>query len=326
MPSAAIVIRAISLLSLCFCITTLEAAAPDTKADKKLKLLQAYELTYHEAFEPSGLTYCDGRLLMVSDKHDSTIFEIPPTSGTRVAVRPYVHLPKELGTPHNLPTSDKLEAAVRSGFGKRYDWEAISCDSRNRLWLASEFMTAVLRYDPRHKKFRWITESFTQEARKHGFVQDDNAGVEGLALGRNLILFAFERQPHGFAWLKRDRKGRFVPVKWQKSDPVLAANAYIGDISDVLIEKDRMYTLGRSLGRVCRRSLNNGNIQRCWSYSEVENDPKYRYADNFPGHAEGLARHRNKLYIVSDHNGSGRVSDKTNTNPLLFVFQVPKDW
>ncbi|MCP5163114.1 MAG: esterase-like activity of phytase family protein [Hahellaceae bacterium] len=326
-----LVFNIVSLLCCLLIFVTPERANAHTTDSKttnnrKLKLIQAYELAYSEAIEPSGLSYCDGRLLMISDKQDSTVFEIPPTTRPVVKVRPYVHLPVQLGTPQKLSTKDQLEAAIRSNFGKRYDWEGLSCDSQNRLWLASEFMTAVLRYDPKHKKFRWITQSLTQEAQKHGFVQDDNAGIEGLAVGHRMILLAFERQPYGFAWLKRNRQGNYVPFKWQQKDPMVAANAYLGDISDVLIEKDRMYTLGRSLGRICRRSLGDAAIQRCWSYSDIENSDEFRYADNFPGHAEGMARHKNRLYLVMDNNGSGRMNDKANRNPLLFIFQVPKDW
>lgn len=303
----------------------LTGSALGDDSPEALHLIDAIELKIQENTQPSGLCWCQNHLLMISDRHDNTVFEIDIDPARRGQISPFLTLP-DVGMPDESGFSTRFVSKVLSPLGKKYDWEGLTCVDNQQLLLASESFNAVLAYDFERQSAQWLTPSLTNVARQHNFFGHTNAGVEGLAaIDENRIILAFERQPRGFALLQHNGN-QYEAVRWQFADTNTSPNAYTGDITDIWAENGSIYTLERFQHTICRRHAETWQEERCWHFTDTEYHPFYRYDDLYPGHAEGMTVHQQQLYVVTDNNYVQRAAIKNNRNPLLFVFKLPENW
>jgi hypothetical protein len=99
----------------------------------------------------------------------------------------------------------------------------------------------------------------------------------------------------------------------------------LADFSDIYIESGTIYTLARfaSTIAIIEKTKSGYQEKQFWSFSHIENDPRWAYMDMQFGHAEGLTMDTHKIYIVLDNNGDSRRKDRDDSRPLLFILKRP---
>ncbi|MEH6625608.1 MAG: esterase-like activity of phytase family protein [Motiliproteus sp.] len=313
------------LLFCCLLLLSSNICCAETTADSvaKLQLIRALELESDASIsglQPSGLAFCDGQLLMVSDRHNQQIFSLQLTAESAQVV-PFLTLTA-------IPDPDlegyDLDTRWWNQLSRRYDWEGVSCDKQGNIYLLSETLAQVLVRD-KDGALAWLGTEAYQRGQEKGLFQQINAYAEGLAVVGEQMVIAAERHPRGILLLNvsEDKRWRVSRVKYLEGFPSLFRPV---DFSGLWLESDWLYTLERNYFQICKRQLATLDSQRCWQYRHVEEDQRWIYQDRRFGKAEGLARNGNQIYLVLDNNDGSRLSDPDNSKPLLFIFQRPDDW
>lgn len=299
--------RTLLLFLLSFVYLVPAFAAPPIE---QLELIKAVPIDGKHT-EPSGLAYCRGHLLMVSDNDQEMIFRLEPES---VAMTPieYLHL-------ENIP-SQPIELNDKWG----YDWEAIDCDEQENLYLMSEELGNVL-VVKNHGVSHWLNIPIYSLGSPFGFFTASNAGAEGIVIHEpNAVVVAAERSEPGI--LSIDMNSNKViqhHVIHQQT-----VGAFAEDVSDLHREGSALYSLQRFHGKICRRNLQAATLEaeHCWSFKHIEKAEENLYKDSFYGKAEGLARIEDKIFVVLDNNGEHRKNDSQDNRPLMFIFKKPTNW
>src|SRR5690606_19963546 len=144
------------------------------------------------------LTWCRGKFLTISDRHDKEIQEIVLPADSAASVRLFLRL-------DNLPPLPKLNSALSrlrqsalTLFQKRYDWEGITCDDEGTLYLASESYSALLKI-PVKGRPEWVTLGEHVTITQREMLSKHNRGIEGVHwIGGDELLLAAEQGPAGF--------------------------------------------------------------------------------------------------------------------------------
>ena len=317
-----------ALIFLTMALLTIPAASQAQAQAQALLLLDSIRLEAKFHLQPSGLSVCNQRLLMISDSQDSIIFELHPddknnplTAFRSLSISP-PSFPDEL-PPSNIARS-KMTAAL---YQKVYDWEAITCDRSGNIYLASEAFFNIAIITPSGQA-QWIMPDIYTSGIRKGLFRAHNGGIEGLAWqNKHGLHIAAERSQRGL--LRAQKTGQNWLIK--EVHPVgdtypahLASRSH--DFAGLWQENGKIFTLERNHFLVCRRDLVHLNLEKCWDYAHVENAKAFLYSDMEFGIAEGIARHKDKLYIVVDNNNKARIKNNTDTAPLLMVYQLPDDW
>jgi hypothetical protein len=286
-------------------------------APPELELLRALPLQIMDDFQPSGLSLFQGRLLTVSDRHDSDIFELLLGSD-RVNLRSFAHFPPPGDEPPPL------------------DFEGISADGGSLL-LVSERHFRVLRVQleapeqgraPGAAKARWLTESLETRGHEAGLFQKQNANFEGLLrLPSGALLLAAEREPRGLMKLARDLSVSSGGTWAMPSSAYAVPLERAADFCDLAMAGDRVYALMRNAHLIVelQETPNGFREGAAWSYAAAENAPEFAYADPRFGLAEGLAIGHREIFVVLDNNAQARRAAPEDRRPLLFVFKRPPE-
>ncbi len=302
-----------AFLYIAFTATAASFFSQFTVADERLaplRLIRAIPID-GQPTEPSGLSYCQGELLMVSDADQDKIFRLEPESVSVTAIE-YLRL-------ENIPVQP---VPLHEEWG--YDWEAIACDENENLYLMSEELGNIL-VIKNFKASHWLNTPIYNLGKPLGFFALGNAGAEGIArFGEAQIIVAAERSEAGL--LEIDIKTDKV-VQHHTLGPT-SEGAFPEDVSDLHIEGNKIYSLQRFHSKICRRNLNAEQLtaEICWGFKQVEKADEYLYQESFYGKAEGLTRIGNKIFVVLDNNGQYRKNNQEDKRPLLFVFEKPLDW
>jgi hypothetical protein len=287
-------------------------------APAKLELVTALPLESQGNFQPSGLLWHDGRLLTVSDKHDSAVFEIELGSSS-VTLRPFLTF-----TP---PSDDPAPL----------DYEGLTVDTDGSFLVVSESRFRILHLAlegglgpaaPHAARASWCSPSLEDRGRAVGCFQLPNASFEGITrLPAGGLLLAAERQPRGLIELDVDRA---VGSARAWAMPESAYPLPVGrspDFADLAILGGQVYALLRNAHLLVqlRRTALGWEEGEAWSYAAAENDDRFAYADRTFGMAEGLAFGEDKVFIILDNNGVARATSPEDRRPLLFVFERPPD-
>ena len=299
--------------------TATEPALPSSVAPAapELELLRALPLQTIDDFQPSGLSLFQGRLLTVSDRHDSDVFELLLGSD-RVTLRSFAHFPPPGDEPPPL------------------DFEGLSADA-GALLLVSERHFRVLRVQleapeqgraPGAAKARWLTESLETRGHEAGLFQKQNANFEGLVrLSSGALLLAAEREPRGLMQLDRDLSATSGGT-WAMPNTAYAVPAErVADFCDLAVAGDRIYALVRNAHLIVELQQTPHGFREgaAWSYAAAENAPEFAYADPRFGLAEGLAIGEREIFVVLDNNAQARRAFADDRRPLLFVFKRPPE-
>lgn len=288
----------------------------ETQTLEPIEVLPLETVAPYSGLQPSGLAACGQQLLMVSDRHNHTIFTLF-LEPDRALANEHLKLGKV-----PKPSLQNYDFGTQwwSNLSRRYDWEGISCEEET-LFLLSETLSQVLAIKG-NGSIHWLGDSAYLAGRGKGLFEQLNAKGEGLAIADGNVYIAAERQPRGL-------------VKFSLAQPRINQAFFLNgfpnlvhpeDFAGLLVEQNNIYTLERNHFKACKRNLQNFRVDRCWSYAATEKFPEWRYQDQRFGKAEGIARIKERLYIVTDNNNGPRLSDPNDTRPLLMVFNVPKDW
>lgn len=318
----------LSLLGL-FLIAPLWAS----EAPEQLRLEAEYPVAGMPDGNLSGLAYCDGELLVVSDRIDDRIFHLTPVGGLMQAkAEPFIAPPPP---PSNLPWGVRARGQLLSLVrGNELDFEGISCDSLGNRYLVSETHAAVLQV-PRAGEPNWLLlpDALVRQARASGMLLNFNALLEGVAVdptGERLWLAA-ERERRGLMVVKRQQTswrcvgscvlftegGTELPPAPSGSERQIAR-----DFSDVAFFNDKLFTLERLAHRICRRTPGKGVVERCWSFVEEAMADTRVYGMPF-GVAEGLWVDARGAWIGLDNGGKARADGERR--PIVWRFSAPKD-
>ncbi len=299
----------------------------------KLQLVKALPLAEGNTekgitdLHPSGLAYCNHRLLMVSDRHDRHVFQLQ-ISLDKAIYSTYRHLTVPAYPNHKI--TDKFQQLVT---GKRFDWEGISCH-RSGIYLLSEQYNNVLYVTDRETD--WLDLPRADYVGQQGILTRHNAGLEGISWhsdGR--LLLAAERNARGLLELshRQTTAPATFPLSshWQLDklatplEPIHDGSPErIADFSGLAVDSSSTYSLERNLFKICRRD-DDFKEASCWSYAHVELAEELRYQSTY-GVAEGIAVDNEYIYLVTDNNEKPLVNAPNDRRPRLWIFSKPSDW
>ena len=297
---------------------------PRRPVEQELELVQAHRLQWPGNFQPSGLTWCRGRFLTLSDRHDLEIqafdLENPEQPLRRYLQLEWIPEPPPLHSPVAI-----LRQMILTVFHKQYDWEGITCDDKHNLYLASESFSAVLKV-PLQGDSEWITLAPHEAIQHHKLLTGENTGIEGLQwLPGNQLLLAAESRPVGL--IRCQIEGAICnPLQVVVlSEEMTPATFRADDLSGLSRDGDRIYTLERYLSRVCRRNPSDFRIEQCGRFRATEHNPRFVHAKVRHGQAEGLLVQGERVFVIIDNNGRSLVAEPNSTDTWLFEFKRPPE-
>ncbi|WNW13102.1 esterase-like activity of phytase family protein [Pseudomonas sp. DTU_2021_1001937_2_SI_NGA_ILE_001] len=291
---------------------------------QQLKLVSEHPVDGMSGGNLSGLAACNGVLWTVSDRDDLVLYRLERSQRVWQAEAVSIEVPQP---PSDLPVSLRslasLSAVVRGG---GMDYEGISCDAQGNRYVVSEAHGAVLKV-PVQGVPTWLPlpAQVIQQAREKGMLQRFNALYEGIAIspdGEQLWLAA-EREQRGLLQV------RFKDGQWQCPDSCVLyheagvtpdKNRPLPDFSDVSLFNGKLFTLERSVYRVCRRSLDDGQIERCWSFANEARKPERLYDQPY-GLTEALVVDETGAWIGTDNNFGARADGEKR--PVVWRFAAP---
>ncbi|MFA0809449.1 hypothetical protein [Microbulbifer epialgicus] len=287
--------------------------------EKSLDFEAGYIVDGISKLQPSGLTECEGRLVFVSDKHESEVFELALT-------KKGIAQAKVWKTIDNIPNPPEQKFGWWME-GKRFlaevlgltggaDWEGVACDDQGNLFLASEYYFSLLKVDLTGNK-EWLVEDLYSKGREFGLFEKDNAYIEGVMIGENGILLADEREPRGFVSIKNDIMSFYAQPGTHLSEENLPY-----DYTGLDEYKGEIIALERNHYKVCKLSKDfKGNT--CYSFRDVANSSNWGYVTGRYGLAEGLAVTDDFLWIIFDNNGDYRKANPEDSRSTLLKFKNP---
>ena len=251
--------------------------------------------------DPSGLSLCNNRLSVVSDRQDRQVwqFELPVT-----------------GQPlqwQSQPLQIKASwaGAIKLVSGKDYDFEAISC-LPGQTMIASEHKSQLLLLDDRGNKQRQV--DLQSELDRLQLGQKFNAGIEAATFWPEQprarqgaqskmklqgVVLGLERSPAALVYLDLKQN----PTKLIRL--AIKGEAF-KDISGLAVTDDFLWVLERSRMRVRKMQLdllnNTATTEQLLDLSATLKLPKYRFVPQKHEIAEGLEVIGKDLYLVLDNN------------------------
>ncbi|SHN09339.1 Esterase-like activity of phytase [Pseudomonas asturiensis] len=278
----------------------------------------------------SGLAMCNGRLWTVSDRDDNLLYSLDVSDRTWKAEPHVIEVPApESDLPLNLRSLANLSSMVRGG---SMDFEGVSCDAQGNRYLVSEAYGTVLKV-PVDGVPAWLAlpHELVAQARANGMLQHFNAIFEGIAVSAagDRIWLAAEREKRGLLVVQRDKDqwtcgqscvllaegGQDTLPPEQKRQKVST------DFSDISLYNGKLFTLERSVYRICRRELETGQIERCWSFAREAMLPSRRYDQPY-GLTEALVVDETGAWIGIDNNFGARADGEKR--PIVWRFAAPK--
>ncbi|MCL6415652.1 hypothetical protein MIB92_08315 [Aestuariirhabdus sp. Z084] len=268
--------------------------------------------------QPSGLAWCNGKLLTLSDRHDQQIFRIefnPQKVTSTIGLFRSLQSPP---APEQETLKDRAQALVS---GRRFDWEGISCQN-DSLYLLSEQFHDVLQIKP--DTMQWLALPQQDLVGVDHLLVEPNAGLEGISWNQAHLLLAAERDQRGLLQLNYDQSSWHVSLRLTPLPPQPPIAGRNPDFSGLWYEAPWLYTLERNLFRVCQRGAD-FQQRRCWSYAHTELAPDQRFQSQY-GVAEGIAADATRIYLITDNNNKPLISNPDDRRPRLWIFAKPDDW
>jgi len=93
------------------------------------------------------------------------------------------------------------------------------------------------------------------------------------------------------------------------------------DFSDLSLFNGKLFTLERAAYRVCRRDLDTGKVELCWSFADDALIPSRRYPQLY-GLAEALVIDAEGAWIGVDNNFGARADGESR--PIVWRFAAPE--
>lgn len=293
---------------------------------EQLRLVSEHPIDGMSGGNLSGLALCNGQLWTVSDRDDRVLYRLDRSRPVWQAEAETIEVPQaHSDLPTSLRSLASLSSVVRGG---SMDYEGISCDTAGNRYVVSEAHAAVLKVTAEGAA-SWLPlpADVIGQARDKGMLQRFNALYEGLAVspdGRRLWLAA-EREQRGLLQVEQDGgqwRCNGSCVLYAEADQTPPKGGAFPDFSDLSLHNGKLFTLERSVYRVCRRSLENGEIERCWSFGAEAKKPHRRYEQPY-GLTEALVVDDTGAWIGTDNNFGPRADGEKR--PVVWRFAAPAD-
>ncbi|MBK5012545.1 DNA topoisomerase IV subunit B [Pseudomonas sp. S60] len=312
----------------------LALAALPSVADEwpELQLVAEHPIDGMRAGNMSGLAQCRGSLWGVSDRDDDRIYRLDQQASVWRA-EPLLFNPPavpESGLPWGLKTRTWLAGLVRGG---ELDFEGLTCDKAGNLYLVSEAHAAVLQL-PEAGEPGWlkIDSAMVRQARASGMLLNFNALFEGLAINPagDRLWLAAERERRGLVAIERQQSvwscGRgcvLLSEAGTEMQPAQMPNARprSRDFADLAWFEGKLFTLERNAYRICRRDVDTGQVERCWSFAADALVEHRRYDQPF-GVAEALVIDAKGAWVGLDNNEGARADGEAR--PIVWRFAAPQ--
>ena len=279
----------------------------------------------------SGLALCSGELLAVSDRDDDQIYRLDQRYAEWQAEALNIDAPPppESGLPWGVRMMGKAISPLRGG---DLDFEGISCDDAGNRYVVSEAHAAVLQIPPAGAP-AWlkIDPSLVRQARASGMLLHFNALFEGIAVNPqgNQIWLAAERERRGLLTIRKkqsvwDCENGCVLMSeggLEQAPPQLKAKAQQKDFADLALFEGKLFTLERMAYRICRRTLDTGEIERCWSFANDALADARLYNSGY-GNTEALSLDAQGAWIGVDNGNHVRADGEKR--PIVWRFAAPQ--
>lgn len=296
------------------------------------KLLGAWWLEGSAGLDISGLSFCNGQLLAISDKRDDRVYRVrlPDSEEVRVASLDLFREFPAPEAPDGGGLVNRLAALVRPD--AQMDFEGITCDG-STPYLVSERHERIARLSGEgdRAEAEWLPLRWREMAVQQGYLTIFNAGSEGIVFSGSpaapVFWVALERKPRGLlriAMASEDGTGAKEVQLLQL--PLVSGLDFRGrpeDLTGLDVFEGGLYTLERNAFAVCRRSLESLEAQWCIDYGDVEEAPQFVYADTHFGKGEGLAVNERGIFVVLDNNNVARAADPSDQRALLMHLAHP---
>ncbi|WP_444921590.1 esterase-like activity of phytase family protein [Microbulbifer sp. CnH-101-G] len=282
------------------------------------KLQASYWVDNSEGLDISGLSFCAGKLLAVSDKNSGEIYALA-LDGDRAELRSHLLL-ADLGIPSKDQTGS-LWVALTEFFrpAGELDFEGISC-ADDTIHLVSEHYNRIANVDAQGRA-NWQEHIWSPKAREQGYLQKPNASSEGLVKAGDTFWVAMERDPRGLLRLNANGEVRTFTLP-----PVSGLDFYgrSEDLTGLDYYDGALFTLERNAHAVCRREPSSLKAQWCVDYRELEESPERIYEETRYGKGEGLAVNSQGIFVVLDNNNVGRAQAPEDKRALLLHLAFPE--
>lgn len=316
------------LLALGLLSTTAQAATP---ALAELQLEREYPVEGMTNGNLSGLAWCGDALWTVSDRDDDRVYQLVPQEDLLQAQAETFAAPPppESALPWGLRMRNWAASLVRGG---KFDFEGMSCDALGNRYLVSETRAAVLQLNAAGQA-QWLNlpAGLVRQARASGMLLHFNQGFEGIAIDPNgeRLWLAAEQRRRGLTVLHKKATswrctGGCVLISESGVEPgpeALGSAPVPRDFSGLAYFEEKLFTLERQAHRICRRTLSNGEVERCWSFAgEALTEPR-RYSPTY-GMAEALWVDKDGAWIGVDNGSQTRADGESR--PIVWRFKAPK--
>lgn len=296
---------------------------------ESLKLVSEHPVDGMVGGNLSGLAMCNGRLWTVSDRDDNVVYRLDTANKVWKAEPHTFDAPEPQSyLPLNLRSLATMSSVVRGG---NLDFEGVSCDAEGNRYLVSEAYGTVLKV-PVSGAATWLAlpEELIAQARANGMLHHFNGIFEGLAMNAagDRLWLAAERDKRGLLVVHRDgdqwRCGPSCVLLAEPDQPASVPEGHKAvnqDYADISLHNGKLFTLERSVYRVCRRTLETGQLERCWSFRDEARKPSRRY-DQAYGLTEALVVDETGAWIGTDNNFGARADGEKR--PVVWRFAAPK--
>ncbi|MBN3859514.1 DNA topoisomerase IV [Neisseriaceae bacterium PsAf] len=320
----------IIVFSICL-LTAFQTDKIDDSPMESLVLISAKPVNDMPLGNLSGITFCQNKWLVVSDKDDEYIYHLTE--------KDFYYQAKKMALPampglNNLSELSILEKKQLLNSQDNLDFEGIFCDKEGSVYLVSELTSQVLRITPDFCQSNWLklSENWLNEAKRVNFLTVPNAKLEGITLdpGGQKIWMAAERENRGIIFLEK------ISGQWICRDCVLLSEDVMGvspkllgskelplDFSDIFYYQGKLFTLERLQHQICRRDSRSARVEKCWRFeNSVLQNENYQYAQYSFGQAEALWLNKNEVWIGLDNNNMRRNDGEDR--PIIYRFKAPK--
>jgi hypothetical protein len=269
--------------------------------------------------QPSGLAVCDGKVVFVSDKHDSELFQLTFESDGIAKVglwKTITEIPQPPQQKYGWWVGIQRFLGELFGLTGGYDWEGIACNRQGDIFLASEYYFSVLKVDGKGYK-EWVIDDLYQRGKQAGLFQKNNAYIEGIATQGSGLILAAERESRGLIRHESGAVSFYVQPEVQHSEDGLQY-----DYTGLDSHNGKLIALERNHYKVCELSDNYESIT-CYLFKDIAKSLEWGYNTGKYGLAEGLVIDGGSLWIIADNNGDPRKADSNDTRPTILKFKNP---
>ncbi|MFS1522669.1 hypothetical protein ACL7TT_00915 [Microbulbifer sp. 2304DJ12-6] len=281
------------------------------------RLLASYWVDGSAGLDLSGLSFCAGKLLTVSDRASREVYAIKLMEG-RAELVSHLKLTGLRVPKRNKATS--LWSFIPELFrpARDLDFEGVSCDE-NRIYLLSERYNRIAVVEEQGEA-RWLENLWSPEVKARGYLQTSNVSSEGLVKARDQFWLAIEREPRGLLRLSPGGDAQVFSL------PPVAGLDFHGnpeDLTGLAYYDGALFTLEGNAHAVCRRALPSLKAEWCLDYRALEKSPERVYEVALRGKGGGLAVSEQGIFVVFDNDNSARAQDPGDRRALLLHLAFP---